>query len=88
MRQGSRSKLPKVRGWAVALGTVAPLPALACPNCYGASGPRVLVMYYVSAIGLSLLPFLIVGVIGGLGMVLKRQLQADAEAPVPAETNP
>jgi hypothetical protein len=82
-----RSKAWKL-GRALAVSTVVPLPALACPNCYAASGPRVLLMYYLSAIGLSLMPFAIIGAIVGLTVFLKRQLQQDAEEPLPAELNP
>ena len=72
----------------MALAAAVPLPALACPNCYASSGPRVLLMYYVSTIALSLMPFAIVGAIAGLTIFLKRKLREDAQGPVPAETNP
>jgi hypothetical protein len=70
----------RVCGWAVPLASAIPLPALACPACYSATGPRVLLMYYASTIALSLLPFAIVGAIAGLVLLLKRQLREDAEA--------
>lgn len=70
------------------LATVLPQPGLACPSCYASSGPRVLFMYYVSTIALSLMPFAIVGAIFGLTRFFKHQLEEDAETPLPAEINP
>ena len=67
---------------AVAAIALLPLPAAACPNCYGASNPKVLFSYYLSAIALSLLPFIIVGTIGGVIWSLQRRLrEADADLP-------
>jgi hypothetical protein len=74
--------------WATTVAAGVPLPALACPNCYSSSGPRVLLMYYLSTLALSVMPFAIVGTIAGLAAFLKRQLQEDAEDPVPVETSP
>jgi hypothetical protein len=78
----------RVHGWVLTLAVAVPLPALACPNCYSASGPRVLLMYYLSTAALTVMPFAIIGAIVGLAMFFKRQLQEDAEATVAAETQP
>ena len=38
-----------------------PSVALACPNCYAASGRRALLAYYASTMLLSLMPFALIG---------------------------
>ena len=67
-------RLSTIAGWLFAVAAL-PLPAAACPACYGASGPRVLLSYYLSTILLSLLPFAIVGTIVAVALNLRRQIR-------------
>jgi hypothetical protein len=52
-----------------------PAVAAACPKCYGASGPQVLSMYYLSTLILTLLPFAVLGTIGAIGWHFKHRAE-------------
>jgi len=60
--------------------------AAACPVCFDAANPNVVEEYRRSTMFLSLLPFGIVGGIGGIAMYLARRPLAAHDRPAPLTT--
>ncbi len=70
----SKRPLASLVSGIVTLLLQSPVAATACPMCYGSSSSRVLDIYYLSTLLLSLLPFAIVAAIVAVGLHIKRQV--------------
>ena len=77
---------PTIAVASLAIGTLASAgTGWACPTCFESAGPQVLRTYLLSTIGLSVLPFVLIG--GGvlLALRLRREIETAERDDRPAE---
>lgn len=84
MPRRDSTRRPSAGAW-VCTATAAillwPAAAAACPVCFSGVSEKVLETYYFTAVGMTLLPLIFVGV---LGMWLRRQFKRAAQVPTVA----